>query len=88
VDAGDVGVVERGERLGFALEAPQPLLVVRELVGQDLDRHLALEPRVLGAVDLAHSAGAEGAEDLVEGEGLAGGERHMAQRSASGPRQF
>jgi hypothetical protein len=32
VDAGDVGVVERRERLGLALEAPQPLLVVRELL--------------------------------------------------------
>jgi hypothetical protein len=32
VDACDVRVVERGQRLGLALEAPQPLLVVSELL--------------------------------------------------------
>ena len=45
-------------------------------LGQHLDRHLALEARVPGAVDLAHSPGAEGTEDLVVREGLTGGEGH------------
>jgi hypothetical protein len=59
VDGGHVRVVEQRERLCLALEAPQALLVVGELLRQHLDGHLALEPRVAGAVDLAHAAGAE-----------------------------
>ncbi len=74
MDPGNVRVVQRSERLGLALEATQPLVVVGELLGQHLDRHLALEPRVTRAVDLSHRPGPEGTEDLVEGEGLAGGE--------------
>lgn len=38
----------------------------------------ALEAGVLRAVDLARPADAEGVEDLVEGEGLAGGPRARA----------
>ena len=45
--------------------------------GEDLDRHLAVEPRVARAVDLAHAAGTEGRDDLVGSEALAGGEAHL-----------
>ncbi len=55
----DVGVVEGGEDSSFALEPRQPLGIVRQLRGQDLDRDLAPEPRVAGAVHLAHPAPAE-----------------------------
>ena len=81
VDSADVRVIQRRERLGLAFEAPQPLVVVGQLLGEDLDGDLALEPGVLRAVDLPHPAGSEGAEDLVEREGLAGGERHGAEWS-------
>ena len=46
VDRGDVGMVQRGERLGFALETRQAVGVLRERVGQDLDRDVAIELRV------------------------------------------
>jgi hypothetical protein len=36
-----------------------------ELVGQDLDRHLPGEVRVLGAVDLAHPALTELFSDVI-----------------------
>ena len=39
----DVRVVERGEHARLALEARQALGVVRHLVEQELDRHLAAE---------------------------------------------
>jgi hypothetical protein len=38
---------------------------VRQLGREDLDGDLATEPRVAGAVDLAHSAGAERRQDFV-----------------------
>jgi hypothetical protein len=52
-------VVERGERLGLALEACQAIGVGRHLRGQHLERDLPLEPGVLGQVNLAHPALAE-----------------------------
>ena len=56
VDRGDVGVVQRGQQLGLALEAGQPLGVVGERVGQDLDRHLAVERGVDRLPDHTHPA--------------------------------
>ena len=37
-------------------------------LGQDLERDVAVEPRVARAVDLAHAARAEGRDDLVRAE--------------------
>src|SRR5262249_10245991 len=57
---------------------------------QHLDRHLALEPRVGGAVHLAHAALAELAGDLVGADARAGGDgRHRcccAARATSAPK--
>ena len=41
---------------------------------QHLDRDLASEPRVAGAIHLAHAAGAERGDDLVGAEAGTGGE--------------
>ena len=62
---------ERGGGLRFALEAHHPVRVARKLLGQDLERDLALELAVAGAVDLAHPARAERGDDLVTSELLA-----------------
>ena len=43
----DVGVVERGQQLRFALEAGHPLRVGGELGGEDLDRHLTVDHRIV-----------------------------------------
>ena len=55
-------------RARFLLEALQALGIGRERRGQDLDGDVATEPRVAGAIDLAHPAGADLAEDLVRPE--------------------
>jgi hypothetical protein len=65
VDLRDVRVVERRQDLGFAFKAGQPLGVLREGLGKDFDRHFAGEPSVLGAVHFAHTARADGRENLV-----------------------
>jgi hypothetical protein len=77
VDLRDVGMVQGREDPRLALEAPQAILVGRQRVREHLDRDLALQPRVLRAVDLAHASGTERAEDLVLGEPVAGGEGHV-----------
>ena len=68
VDLGDVRMVQLGEELRLALEAGQALLVLGERGGEDLDRHLALELGVGGAVDLPHAAFADLGGDLVGAE--------------------
>ena len=78
VDRGDVGVVEDARRLRLLLEAPEAVGVGRERSRQHLDRHFAAEPRILRAVDLSHSPGADLAEDLVRTETGTGGERHRS----------
>ena len=65
-------MVQRGERLRFALEARQPLGIGGEAVRQDLDRDVAIELRVARAIDLAHAAGANDRDDLVGAEAGAG----------------
>ncbi len=55
VDRGDVGVVDHRSRPRLADEPASPLLVPRHGLRQDLQRDLTAEPRVLGAVDDAHS---------------------------------
>jgi hypothetical protein len=52
VDRRDVRMIERGEQLRLALKARESIVVRRERIGQNLDRHVALEPRIAGAIDL------------------------------------
>ena len=49
-------MIERSERPRLALEAGEPIGVERGR-GQDLQRHVATEPRIARAVDLTHAAG-------------------------------
>ena len=62
--------------LRLALEAREALGVLRERGGQRLDRDVAPEPRVAGAIHLAHAARAERRDDLVGAEAGAGGQGH------------
>jgi len=57
VDLRDVGMVQSSDRLGLALEPSQPLVILREVFRKDLDRHLAIQSRVLRPVDLPHGTG-------------------------------
>ena len=70
----DVRVRELRDCPGFAVEPLPELGIGGERGRQDLDRHRAIEPRVTGSVDLAHSARAERRGELVGTETCAGGE--------------
>jgi hypothetical protein len=56
VDAGDVGMVEGCQHLGFAPEARQPLRVGCHRLRQHLDRYLATQLGVFRSVHLSHTA--------------------------------
>jgi len=43
----------------------------RELIGEDLERHMAPQADVFGAIDYAHAAGAQLLDNAVMNEGLA-----------------
>jgi hypothetical protein len=76
-DGEQVGVAERARRAGLLLEALQALGIGGEGGRQDLDRHVAPQPRVVGAVHLAHPAGTQWRHDLVRADAASRGEREL-----------
>ncbi len=65
VDGADVGVIQSGCGLGFALEAGEGLRVAGNFLGQKLERDETVKPRVFGFVDHAHTAAAQLLENAV-----------------------
>jgi hypothetical protein len=63
IDGGDVGMIEGGENLGFALEAGEALRVGGHGLRENLDSDLAAELRVLRTVDLTHTTFTQLGED-------------------------
>ncbi|HEY7698078.1 MAG TPA: hypothetical protein VIE88_06650 [Vicinamibacteria bacterium] len=61
----DVRRIERREKPRLALEPRETLRVLREVLGKDLDRHFAPEPRVFGAIHLPHATAPEWRQDRV-----------------------
>ena len=72
------------DRFGLPLQA----LLQRRIGGkagkQNLDGNRAVEPRVVGAIDFAHAAGAERSSDLVRAEFVARREWHTSQSTSGG----
>ena len=54
------------------IEARQPVGIGRERLGQHFERHVPVELRVAGAVDLTHAALADQADDFVRADGRSG----------------
>jgi hypothetical protein len=76
VDVPDVWVIELGEDLRLAAEAPQAIGIGGERVGQDLQRDVAVELGVLRPVDLPHAARADGSDDFIGPKASARRQRH------------
>ncbi len=76
MDLRDVGMIQRGQHFGFALEPRQAIRVGCNGFGQHLDRDLALQLRVGRLVHLAHAAHADLSGDFVRAETGSGGEGH------------
>ena len=65
VDRADMRVIDRRQHARLSLEPRAPLRIVEEGSGQNLDRHVASEFRIPGAIDLSHAPGTELLDDLV-----------------------
>jgi hypothetical protein len=64
-DLADAGMVDAGRGPGLAPQARARVIAARGRA-DGLDRDLALQPRIARPVDLAHAAGSERREDLVD----------------------
>ena len=64
VDREDVRMIEHPGRARFLLEASKPIGIVSERAGEDFDRDVAREARVLRPIDLAHPAGTDRTQRL------------------------
>src|SRR5580692_2036509 len=71
IDGADIGVVEGGRSLRFALEAGQSLRILRNLVRQELQGYKAVQLYVLSFVHHTHAAAAELLDDPIVRDGLA-----------------
>jgi hypothetical protein len=76
VEDADVGVLEVGDGLGFALEALAEFGALGQMRGQRLDGDDTVEARVAGLVDFAHASCADLCEDFVGAEMSAGLQAH------------
>jgi hypothetical protein len=65
-------MIQRGKHLRFTTETCESFRIVRKRGWQDLECDLAPELRVLRAIHLAHAAGTERGEDLIQAESMAG----------------
>src|SRR5262249_51694077 len=80
----NVGMIERSQHFGFALEASHAAGIAGEGLGDYLQRHVALQPGVAGTIDLSHAARADGREDFVGPEMFTGLEVHFYFFSKAG----
>ncbi len=64
-DGQDVWMRQRGHRARLAIETVERRAVALEMRRQDLDRYIAVQSRILGAVNLAHPANGDELEDRV-----------------------
>jgi len=73
VDRRDIRMIQGGEHLRFSPETSESIGIGRERVREDLQRDVAIELRIAGAVDLAHATRADLRDDLEWAETSARG---------------
>ena len=76
IERANVGMRELGDGLRLACETKLELGILREFRRQDLDRHLPIEPRIAGTVDLPHPARPDRSDDLVRPQARTGSDCH------------
>ncbi len=83
VDAADVAVRHLARDAHLVVELRQPLRILGDGRRQELQRDVLAEAQILGAVDLAHAAAADQAEDAV-----ALGQQRARRERLAGRRQL
>jgi hypothetical protein len=83
VDLRDLRVVQRRQCLGFALEAGDPVSIMRKGIVQNLDRDLAAKVGIARTVDVAHAALANRGHHFVDSEASSWRQRHGESKRAA-----
>ena len=89
IDRDDVGMVQRGDGTGLALEPTAALRIGGQRMRENLQRDFAPQLPIVGEEDLAHAAGTDGADDPVvaeRGRQQAPSVPRASAREGSGPR--
>jgi rhodanese-related sulfurtransferase len=76
-------MIQGREALRFARERRKAVRLVRERVRQDLERDIASELRIAGAIHLPHSPFADRGDDVVDAEAHTGGQEHAGGQDQS-----
>jgi len=71
IDGSDIGMIQRREKFGFALEASHAVGILHERFGKDLQCHVAVEFDVPSTIDLTHAASPNGRQDFIGAETFA-----------------
>jgi hypothetical protein len=74
-DGQDVRMRQRRDRTRLAIKTIERNLVLLEMRRQHLDRNIAMQPRILGAINLTHPTDRDQVEDRVTPESCAGVEQ-------------
>ena len=72
MDVRDVGMIQRGQELRLTLEPREAIGIAGEQVWEDLDRDVAIQLLVAGAIHLSHPAFAELARDSIRPDAATG----------------
>src|SRR5262249_49005641 len=78
----DMWMSQGGEDRGLQLETCQTIRIAGKRSGKYLDCDIASEPRVAGAIDLAHTAGSDKGANLVHSQASSGRQLHSGRRNA------
>ena len=82
VDAADVRMRDLPRESNFLMEASQPVGAMRDVLGQELERHDLSEFQVFGSIHLAHAAPAHQADDpIAAGQHRARNELRAVERT-------
>jgi hypothetical protein len=76
MDRADVGVIERGSSVGFALKTVLKGRIIGRVFREDFDRDVAAEAGIVRSINLPHPARAEGGEYFVRAEAGTWGDGH------------
>ena len=68
IESADVGVLQAGDSVCFALEPLAQLGVITQMTGQDLDGNKTIQARVASFIHLAHASRADLGENLIRPE--------------------
>jgi len=71
MNGANVGVIQRGRSLRFALKARQCVRIARNFRREKLERHETVQACVLGLVNHTHSATSELLQNAIMGDSLA-----------------